>query len=225
MLTEKMNDLLQSAQTYGWVMEPFAKQLLALAGMDVPQFTWAHSPEEATSFARKVGYPLVMKIVSPQVIHKSDVGGVAIGIDDDVKLTNAFNRMSKVDGFSGVIVEEMVKGIEIIVGSTMDEQFGPMILLGLGGTTTEIYRDISLAMAPLCDADVDKMIRCLKAAPLLEGFRGSERVDIGALKGLVIRFSEFVMDLGDTMESIDLNPVMCSAERCVIADARIMVRK
>jgi acyl-CoA synthetase (NDP forming) len=220
-----MKDLLRSAQSYGWVMEPFAKQLFALAGMDVPQFTWARSRDEAISFARKVGYPLVLKIVSPQVIHKSDVGGVAVGINDDVKLTNAFNRMSKVDGFSGVIAEEMVKGIELIVGATMDEQFGPVILLGLGGTTTEIYRDISLAMAPLCEADVVKMIQCLKAVPLLEGFRGSEKVNIEALKELVIRFSEFVMDLGDTMESIDLNPVMCSAERCVIADARIMVRK
>ncbi|MGD9577922.1 MAG: acetate--CoA ligase family protein [Syntrophorhabdus sp.] len=224
MLTKEMKDLLQSAQTYGWVMEPFAKQLLALAGMDVPQFTWARSPDEAISFARKVGYPLVMKIVSPQVVHKSDIGGVVVGIDDDLKLTNAFNRMSKVNGFSGVIAEEMIKGIELIVGAIMDEQFGPVILLGLGGTTAEIYRDISLAMAPLCEADVSKMIRCLKAVPLLEGFRGSERVNIEALKGLVIRFSEFVMDLGDTMESLDLNPVMCSAERCVIADARIMVR-
>lgn len=225
MLTKEMNDLLQSAQTYGWVMESFAKQLFLLAGMNVPQFTWARSPDEATSFACKVGYPLVMKIVSPQVVHKSDVGGVVVGIDDDVKLTNAFNRMSKVDGFSGVIVEEMVKGIELIVGATMDEQFGAVILLGIGGTTTEIYRDISLAMAPLCEADIDKMIRGLKAVSLLDGFRGSERVNIEALKGLVIKFSEFVIDLGDTMESIDLNPVMCSAERCVIADARIMVRK
>jgi len=225
MLTKEMKDLLQSAQTYGWVMEPFAKQLFALTGMDIPQFTWAHSPDEAISFARKVGYPLVMKIISPQVVHKSDVGGVVVGIDDDVKLINAFNRMSKVNGFSGVIAEEMVKGIELIVGATMDEQFGPVILLGLGGTTTEIYRDISLAMAPLCDADVSKMIRCLKAAPLLEGFRGSEGINMKSLKSLVIRFSEFVIDLGETLESIDLNPVMCSPERCVIADARIMVRK
>ena len=113
----------------------------------------------------------------------------------------------------------------MIIGATQDEQFGPVILLGFGGTATEIYRDVSLAMAPLCEADVDKMIRSLKAVPLLDGFRGSERVNIQSLKTLVIRFSEFVMDLGETMESIDLNPVMCSADRCVIADARIMVKK
>lgn len=225
MLTKEMNDLLQSAQTYGWVMEPFAKQLFSLAGMNVPRFVWAHSIEEAISFVRKVGYPVVMKIISPRVIHKSDVGGVVVGISDDAGLMNSFNHMTKISGFSGVIVEEMIKGIEMIIGATQDEQFGPVILLGFGGTATEIYRDVSLAMAPLCEADVDKMIRGLKAAPLLDGFRGSEPVNVQFLKTLVIRFSEFVMDLGETMESIDLNPVMCSADRCVIADARIMVRK
>jgi acyl-CoA synthetase (NDP forming) len=225
MLTKEMNDLLQSAQTYGWVMEPYAKQLFAMAGMDVPRFTWAQSLDEAVSFAREVGYPVVMKIVSPQVVHKSDVGGVAVGISDNAGLASAFNHMSTINGYAGVIVEETLKGIELIIGATIDEQFGPVILLGIGGTTTEIYHDVGLAMAPLCENDVDKMIRNIKAVSLLEGFRGSERVNIDTLKKLAIRFSELVMDLGDTIESIDLNPVMCSAERCVIVDARIILRK
>jgi len=225
MLTQEMTDLLQSSQTYGWVMEPYAKQLLELAGMNVPRFRWVQTVDEAVSFARQIGYPVVMKIVSPQVVHKSDVGGVVVGISDDAGCRSAFSRMSTIDGFTGTIVEEMVEGIEMIIGATMDEQFGPIILLGIGGTSTEIYRDVSLAMAPLCESDVDRMIRSLKAVSLLEGFRGSERVDLGALKRLVIRFSEFVMDLGDALESIDLNPVICSTNGCTIADARIMVRK
>jgi acyl-CoA synthetase (NDP forming) len=225
MLKKEMDDLLQSAQTYGWVMEPFAKQLFALAGMDVPRFRWARSIDEAIPFARDVGYPVVMKIVSPQVVHKSDVGGVMVGISDDADLESAFNGMSKINGFAGVIVEETVQGVELIVGATIDDQFGPVVLLGIGGTTTEIYHDVGLAMAPLCESDVEKMIRSIKAIPLLEGFRGAERVNIDLLKKLVIKFSELVMDLGDTIESIDLNPVMCSSKRCVIADARIMVKK
>jgi acyl-CoA synthetase (NDP forming) len=166
-----------------------------------------------------------MKIVSPQVVHKSDVGGVMVGISDDADLESAFNGMSKINGFAGVIVEETVQGVELIVGATIDDQFGPVVLLGIGGTTTEIYHDVGLAMAPLCERDVEKMIRSIKAIPLLEGFRGAERVNIDLLKKLVIKFSELVMDLGDTIESIDLNPVMCSSKRCVIADARIMMRK
>lgn len=220
-----MNELLQSAQTYGWVMEPLAKQLFASAGIDVPRFTWARTLDEAVSFSREIGYPVIMKIVSPQVVHKSDVGGVVVGISDDAGCTKAFNGMSTIKGFAGVMVEETLAGIELIVGATIDEQFGPVILLGIGGTTTEIYHDVGLAMAPLCESDVDKMLRRIKAASLLEGFRGAERVNRAILKNLVIRFSELVMDLADKIESIDLNPVMCSADRCVIADARIMLRK
>jgi acyl-CoA synthetase (NDP forming) len=206
-------------------MEPYAKQLFALAGMDVPRFKWARTFDEAASFARENGYPVVVKIVSPLAAHKSDVGGVAVGITDDAGLENTFKRMSTINGFAGIIVEETIPGVELIVGATIDNQFGPVVLLGIGGTATEIYHDVSLAMAPLSESDVDKMIRSLKAVSLLEGFRGSERVNMDALKKLVIRFSELVMDLDETVESIDLNPVMCSASRCVIADARIMVPK
>jgi len=225
MLTKEMDIILQSAETYGWIMEPYAKQLFALAGLDVPRFRWAKTLEEARSFARETGYPVVMKIVSPRVVHKSEVGGVVVGISDDAGCERVFSRLSTIEGFTGVLVEETVRGVEMIIGATMDDQFGPVILLGIGGTATEIYRDVSLAMAPLCESDVDKMIRSLKAVSLLEGFRGSEKVNMDALKKLVISFSELVMDLGDAIESIDLNPVMCSAERCVIADARIMVKK
>ena len=225
MLTKEMGNLLQSAQTHGWIMEPYAKQLFALAGLDVPRFRWAKTLEEAGSFSREVGYPVVMKIVSPRVIHKSEVGGVVVGVSDDASCAKTFNRLSLIEGFEGVLVEEMVKGVEIIIGATIDNQFGPIILLGIGGTATEIYHDVSLAMAPLCEIDVEKMIRSLKAVSLLEGFRGSERVNMDTLKKLVISFSELVMDLGDVIESIDLNPVMCSAEGCVIADARIMMRR
>lgn len=225
MLTKEMDDLLQSAQTYGWVMEPYAKQLFALAGMDVPRFNWARNLDDVISFVKEVGYPVVMKIVSPKVVHKSDVGGVVVGISDNAGVESTFNRMSAIDGFAGVIVEEMMTGIELIVGATIDEQFGPVILLGIGGTATEIYHDVGLAMAPLCESDVDRMIQSIKAVSLLKGFRGAERVNRDMLIKLVIRFSELVMDLGDKIESIDLNPVMCSSQRCVIADARIMMRK
>lgn len=225
MLTKEMDIILQSAETYGWIMEPYAKQLFALAGLDVPRFRWAKTLEEARSFACETGYPVVMKIVSPQVVHKSEVGGVVVGISDDGGCERVFNRLSTIEGFTGVLVEETIRGVEMIIGATVDDQFGPVILLGIGGTATEIYRDVSLAMAPLCESDVDKMIRGLKAVSLLEGFRGAEKVNMHALKKLVISFSELVMDLGDAIESIDLNPVMCSAERCVIADARIMVKK
>jgi hypothetical protein len=168
---------------------------------------------------------VVVKVVSPEVVHKSEVGGVAAGVASDEALLQAFNHMAQIKGFAGVIVEEVLKGVELIIGATMDEQFGPIVLLGAGGTTTEICRDVTFGMAPLCDNEVDRMIQRLKAGPLLTGFRGSEPVDLGELNRLVIKFSNLVAELGDMVESVDLNPVICSGQRCVVADARIMLHR
>jgi len=119
----------------------------------------------------------------------------------------------------------MVSGTELIVGAKIDYQFGPVILLGMGGTGVEIYRDVTLRMAPLSPKDAESMIRCLKAHQLLEGYRGAKPVDLKGLERLLLVFSGLVMDLEEFIESIDLNPVMCSPAKCVIADARIMLKR
>jgi succinyl-CoA synthetase beta subunit len=225
MLTEKMKNILSSARERGWVLEPEAKLLFSMAGLDVPRFEWAHDPEEAARFAQSIGYPVVAKIISPEVIHKSDVRGVEMGIQDAMALRKAFSRLSKMEGCSGVLVEEMVPGIELIIGAKIDYQFGPVILLGMGGSAVEIYRDVSLRMAPLESRDVESMARCLKAHRLLEGYRGRDPVALGELGKFLKKFSDIVMDLEKVIESIDLNPVMCSSRRCVAADARIMLKK
>jgi acyl-CoA synthetase (NDP forming) len=106
----------------------------------------------------------------------------------------------------------------------VDYQFGPVILFGIGGIWTEIYHDIILRMAPLSQRDIDSMIRCLKARPLLQGYRGTGSVNLTELKRLLITFSDLVMDLENLVESIDLNPVICSSAQCVVADARIMLK-
>jgi acyl-CoA synthetase (NDP forming) len=122
-----------------------------------------------------------------------------------------------------VLIEETLAGLELIIGARVDYQFGPIIILGMGGTRAEIYRDVALRMAPLAAGDAELMTRGLKAGRLLEGFRGSAPVDMNGLDGLLIRFSGLVMELGESFASIDLNPVMCSASACVVADARIML--
>ena len=142
----------------------------------------------------------------------------------DEKLQETFRRFSQFDGFAGMLVEEMVSGIELIVGAKVDDQFGPVVLLGIGGTGVEIYKDVTLRMAPLALKDIESMIRCLKAHSLLEGYRGSKPVKVEELYRLLKTFSDFVMDLESLFESIDLNPVICSPTRCVVADARIMLR-
>jgi acyl-CoA synthetase (NDP forming) len=220
-----MKKILSSSRDTGWVLEPDAKRLFSMAGLDVPRFEWAHDQEEAVRFARDIGYPLVAKVISPKVVHKSDVRGVEVGIQDAEALGKAFSRLSKIDGCLGVLVEEIVSGIELIIGAKIDYQFGPVILLGIGGTATEIYHDFSLRMAPLTPRDIESMVKCLKAHELLEGYRGEDPINLKELDGLLNKFSELVMTLEKEIESIDLNPVMCSSTRCVVADARIMLRK
>lgn len=225
MLAREVWDILSSSKAAGWVLEPEAKRLFSFLGLDVPRFAWAKRVEEAIRFAEEKGYPVVGKVVSPKLVHKSDKKGVEIGIDSDEKLKETYNRFSQFDGFAGMLVEEMVSGIELIVGAKVDDQFGPVVLLGMGGTGVEIYKDVALRMAPLASRDVESMIRCLKAHALLEGYRGSKPVHLGELNRLLITFSELVMDLEDVIDSIDLNPVFCSPSRCVVADARIMLRQ
>jgi acyl-CoA synthetase (NDP forming) len=217
--------IIESAGGTGWVLEPDAKRLFFLAGFDVPRFKLTRTPEEAVRFARKIGYPVAAKVVSPRILHKSDVGGVAVGIADDGGVAAAFGRFRALDGFAGVLVEEMVSGVELIMGAKSDLQFGPMILLGMGGTGVEIYRDVVLKMAPLSEKDAVAMFKGLKARRLLEGYRGAEPVDLEKLTETLLSFSSLVMDLGGRIESIDINPLLCSSKGCVVADARIILSK
>jgi acetate---CoA ligase (ADP-forming) subunit beta len=225
MLTGEMKKILEASRSIGWVMEPEAKQIFSLAGLNVPRFRWAKDKKEVAQFAEEVGYPLVAKVVSPKVIHKSDIKGVVVGIETQQELIEVYQRFSQVEAFAGMLIEEMVSGIEVIVGAKMDYQFGPIILLGMGGTSAEIYRDVSLRMAPLSPIDIASMVKCLKAHDLLEGYRGSDAIHLDQLLKTVQVFSALVMDLMEKIESIDLNPVMCSSTRCVVTDARIMLKK
>jgi len=225
MLMEEIRDILLGSKGLGWVLEPDAKRLLRLAGFEVPRFKRAFSLEAALQFAEEIGYPVVAKIVSPKVLHKTDLGGVVVGIGGDMELTETFQRLSAMEGFAGMLVEEMLSGLELIVGATIDYQFGPVILMGIGGTGVEIYGDTTLRMAPLIERDVRSMVKCLKAHKLLEGYRGSQGVDMSALTRLLLTFSSLIMELEEMIESVDLNPVICDSKRCVVADARIMLKR
>jgi acyl-CoA synthetase (NDP forming) len=223
MLKEKMQEVFDRAKDAGWVLEPEAKSLFRAAGLAVPAFASVGSADDAVAAAEKIGYPVAGKVVSAEIVHKSDAGGVAVGLKNEAAVRDAFERFSAMDGFSAMLVENMVAGVEVIVGAKIDEQFGPVILLGIGGTGVEIYEDVAIRMAPLTPRDVSSMVRQLAGRKLLEGFRGAPPINMDALNQTLVVFSELVMDAADRIESIDLNPVMCTPEACVIADARIML--
>jgi acetate---CoA ligase (ADP-forming) subunit beta len=223
MLSAVAEKIMADARPHGWVLEPEALRLLETAGVPVPRFAWARSKAEALEAAAGIGYPVVAKVVSPQILHKSDVKGVQTGIADGVGLVNAYERFSRLSGFEGAIVAEMLSGQELIIGAKNDFQFGPVILLGIGGTAVEIYQDTATRMAPLKPSDVQSMLTCLRGRRLLTGHRGVAAVNIEKLTEMVLKFSELVMALGDQVDSIDLNPVFCSPQHCVVADARIVL--
>ena len=223
MLKTAISETLNSATESGWVLEPDAKHLPRTAGLKVPAFKVCPEVSEAVAWAGKIGYPVAAKVVSPKAMHKSELKGVVVGIGDDDALREAYKHFRRIDGFCGMLVESIAAGVEVIVGAKIDYQFGPIILLGMGGTAVEIYQDTAIRMAPLIERDVWSMVGSLKARRLLEGYRGSEAVSMEALVETMLTFSDLVLTLGERFESIDLNPVMCSAEDCIVADARIVL--
>lgn len=223
MVTTDIQSVLDRSASIGWVLEPEAKTLFKQAGIGVPEFRWVKTRDEARAAAVELGYPLAAKIVSPKIVHKSDVGGVVLGIDCDGLLESVVDRFSRFEQYAGVHLERMSKGVELILGAKIDYQFGPVILLGIGGTGVEIYQDAAIRMAPLSGDDVMDMVAQLKARRLLEGYRGQAPVDMNRLTRTVIAFADLVMRIADRIESIDINPLMCTADSCLAADARIML--
>ncbi len=193
MLSAEIVDIIAAARNHGWVLEPEALRLLAAAGVPVPRCAWVKSETQAREAAAGIGYPVVAKVVSPKVMHKSDVQGVQPGIPDAESLASVYDRFSRLPAFDGVVVAEMLSGRELIVGAKIDFQFGPVILLGIGGTAVEIYNDTVTRMAPLKARDVESMLTCLRGSRLLTGYRGFAAVNIPKLTKMMLAFSDVVM--------------------------------
>ncbi len=223
-MSGKTEKIFSESKKHGWVLEPHAKELFREHGLVTTDFIWARSADQAVKWAAQTGYPLVAKVISYKVLHKSDAGGVVAGIRNEEELREAYTRLSGIDGADGVLVDRMVDGTELIVGSMNDGQFGPVVMAGIGGTSVEIYSDVVFRMAPLGPGEVGKALGSLKGIELLTGHRGSDPVNMKALVELVVNFSRLAYELKDRVESIDLNPVFCNSEKAVIADARIMLK-
>ena len=210
----KVKNLLHSADRM--LTERQSKQILAEYGIPVALESLAVSAEEAIAVSNKIGYPVVLKIESPEIAHKTDAGGIEIGISGDAEVCAAFNRITgnakaynPTARINGVLVQEMVHGgREMIVGMTQDRQWGPTIVVGLGGIFVEVLKDIAIRVAPLNRSDVKAMLHELKGGKILQNFRGQPAADIAAIIDTVLRFSQLCVDLKDEIEEIDINPVL-----------------
>ena len=224
-MLSKTKQIIETSQGRGWVMEPQAKQIMAGQGFDIPGFVLTDSFEVAKAFLKKSPGSVVIKAVSEKILHKTEFNAVVTGINDEIFLEREMERLKNLAGCEQILVEEMVEGLEIIIGAQNDFQFGPVVVLGLGGTSVEIYKDTAIRMAPVTPEDVASMVDSLTAKKLVKGYRKKPGVNMERLTRLVVDFSTLIMDLEDRFKSIDLNPVICTRDRCVIADARIMLQK
>ena len=214
------------------ITEEVAKSILKSYGIKVPGYALVNSADQAAKAARKLGFPLVMKVVSPQILHKTDVGGVKVGIDNvkDIKKTfsDMYKRLSKKKGvqLKGILLEKMVpKGIELIVGLQNDPQFGPVIMVGIGGVLTEIFRDVAFRMLPITIDDAKSMLDELKGSKMLKGFRGSAPIDINMLSKALVQIGKLGVDNASHFDSIDFNPIVVYPKSYAVVDAKIILRK
>lgn len=217
----------------GTLSEHAARQLLADAGLPMPPCRLVTRREDLEPAAEALGFPLALKIQSPDIAHKTEIGGVRLGLSTPATLLEAYDavmsaarRASPEARLEGVLVQPMAKpGVEMIVGAIRDPVFGPLVMLGAGGVATELFRDVTYRLAPVDAATAQSMLQDLRAAPLLSGFRGAVPADIGALAALVAEVSAFAARHRDRVAEVELNPVIVHAEGegCTILDTLMVL--
>ncbi|MFB3113426.1 MAG: 4-hydroxybutyrate--CoA ligase [Nitrosopumilaceae archaeon] len=212
------------------LLEEEGQEILRAYGFPLPQSSLAKNENEAVKIAKKIGHPVVMKIASPQIIHKSDAGGVKVNLTNDNEVKVAFKEIvknakkyNKKAEIKGVLIVEMVKGgKEMIIGSKLEPGFGPVIMLGMGGIYVEVLKDVTFRLAPVTDREANDMISSIKTKKILEGVRGEKPSDIKKLSECIQRLSQLVTDFKEIKE-LDMNPVLVmeKGKGCKILDVRI----
>jgi len=226
------NEILRQArkENRAKLTEIESKELIKSAGIPVVEAKLARTKAEAVSLSKKMGFPVVLKIVSPDVVHKSDSGGVRLSLANAIQVGKAYSEIlsaikkhypkAKIEGIS---VQKMAHpGVEVIIGMTKDEQFGPVLMFGLGGILVEVLKDVSFRIVPLVKRDASQMIKEIKGYPLLEGYRGQEPADIPFLEALILKVSDFI-DKNPEIKELDLNPVFAYKDGAVAVDARVIL--
>ncbi len=212
------------------ITEESSKEILSEYGIKVPQHALVTSADEAIKRSREIGFPLVAKIVSADILHKTDVGGVKVGLssEDDVKKTfdDMYYRLKEKYDVKGVLLEKMVpNGVELIIGLQNDSQFGPSIMVGLGGIYTELFKDVSFRVLPITKNDASKMLESLRGKDILKGFRGSKPINMDMLSEAIVNIGTLGVDLAGKYESIDFNPVVVYPESYFVVDAKIILKE
>lgn len=227
---QKIQNIVESSKgTPRVITEESSKEILGEYGIKVPKYALVTNSGEAVQKSKEIGFPLVAKIVSPDILHKTDVGGVKVGLssEDEVKqaFDDMFNRLKEKFDVKGVLLEKMVpKGVELIVGLQNDSQFGPSIMVGLGGIYTELFKDVSFRVLPVSKSEATRMLESLRGKDILKGFRGSKPVDLDMLSEAIVSIGTLGVDMAGKYESIDFNPVVVYPDSYYVVDAKIILK-
>lgn len=228
---QKIQNIVESSKGNPKVItEESSKEILGEYGIRVPKYALVTNSDDAAQKSKEIGFPLVAKIVSPDILHKTDVGGVKVGLGSEDEVKKAFDEMfyrlkEKFD-VKGVLLEKMVpKGVELIIGLQNDFQFGPSIMVGLGGIYTELFKDVSFRVLPVTKGDALKMLESLRGKDILKGFRGSKAIDLDMLSEAIVNIGTLGVDMAGKYESIDFNPVVVYPDSYYVVDAKIILKE
>jgi acyl-CoA synthetase (NDP forming) len=233
-MSDKTSEIIKNALKEGRVnlLEPEAKTICAQYDITTPEFDVASNAGEAVESAKKIGYPVVMKIVSQDILHKTDAGGVKVGLENDAEVKSGFEEIiqnakkyKKDASIIGVLIQRMApSSTEIIVGALKDPQFGQTLMFGIGGIFVEVLKDVTFRIAPIVEKDAKEMIKEIKAYPILKGYRNTPPADEGAIVNILLNVSKLIMEYPE-INQMDLNPIMVYENGASVVDARIILEK
>lgn len=214
------------------LIEAEAYELLSKYGIPVPKYSVVSSEEEALKIAKRLEFPLVMKIVSPDIMHKTDIGGIKMNIINPPQVKESYKNIiynvrknkpeAKINGM--LLCKQAPKGVEVIVGMNRDPQFGPTVMFGLGGIFTEILKDVAFRVCPVERTDVEEMLTEIEGIKMLQGYRGQPSYDVNTIIDIIMEISRLALDY-PVIKEIDLNPIIVYEKDALVVDAKIFLDK
>ncbi len=208
-----------------------ALAMVKLFGIDVPDYAFVKSAEEAVEVSKEIGFPIVLKIASQDLLHKSDIGGVVVNLKNVEEVERNYNKV--LDSLKRIVPDARIGGVliqkqlqettHLIVGGVYDEQFGPAVMFGLGGVFVELFKDVSFRIAPVTETEAMEMVKEIKAYPVLSGYRGSKKLDIEQVTKTIVNISELITNIS-TIKEVELNPLFAYKKSVKAVDARIILK-
>jgi acetyltransferase len=218
----RLHKIISGIEESGYVSPDLVRQILSCAGIPLVPELVSTSKDELSTFAEKVGFPVVAKVVGP--VHKSDVGGVTLNIRSKEVLSAEFDRMMQIPDATAVMVQKMVKGAELFIGAKYEERFGHVVLCGLGGIFVEVLKDVSSGLAPLSYGEAYSMIHSLRGYKIIKGTRGQKGINERKYAEIIVRLST-LLRFATEIKEMDINPLLADEKNVVAVDARILIEK